>query len=311
MPELTAEELGLETELNPGTGTEEQAPAPAPADSGTPKPAEPDDPEFDLGMDAQGKPRKVKASELKQWEESHLNKDKWQASNTQKAQEIAAEKEQLKEMYGVIEHLRANPEKAKRIVAILEEHGQAAEDKIDDIDDVLKTLPADDPYAKTLRALKAQNQHLLKTTQDLQTKIGTFENETKSIKEQEAVKQATSFLTKTLDDISKDLKFDDDDDRADWKRMVITNMVNHPRKYPTEEEFKNVIQAVGKAEFEALTKRNERITARYLKSKGGPAVVPTHPAGAGSKPLSKKPTMDTLQDSIEEALKNEETTNKE
>ena len=316
-PELTTEEQGLSNELTPEVTPKEQ-PTPTDAASATPKPAPtPEDPELDLGLDEKGQPLKFKRSQLLDFQKSHSNKTEWEKSNTVKAQEIAAEKEQLKEMFNIIEHLKANPKKAERIIAILDEKEQATEAKIDDIDEVLKTLPEDDPYAKTLRALKAQNQQLLKTTQDLQTKIGTFEKQTQTVQEQEAVKQATSFLTKALDDAVKDLEFADEDDKADWRNAVLTYMVNNPGKYPTEAEFLNVIKTVGAAQFEALTKRNERIQARYIKTKGGIQPVSTHPAGGGSKPLSKKPSMggkdteDNLQDVLEEALKNESDQNKE
>jgi hypothetical protein len=118
-------------------------------------------------------------------------------------------------------------------------------------------------------------------------------------------------LTKALDDAVKDLEFADEDDKADWRNAVLTYLVNNPGKYPTEQDFLKAIQTAGAAQFEALTKRNERIQARYIKSKGGIQPVSAHPAGAGSKPLSKKPDMGNLQESIEEALANEETQNKE
>jgi len=153
---------------------------------------------------------------------------------------------------------------------------------------------------------------LLKSTQDLQTKIDGFEKKTQSIEEKESVKQAETVLTKALDGISKSLKFDDDDDKGDWKKAVLTYLVNNPKKYASEQEFLDTIQSVSKAEHEALVKRNERITARYVKSKGSGPTVPTHPAGSGAKPLSKKPSMggkgeeDNLQDVLEEALKDEQ-----
>jgi hypothetical protein len=311
MLDLTPEETGLETELTPEVTPKEQ-PTPTIPASVTPKPAAaPEDPELDLGLDEKGQPLKFKRSQLLEYQKSHSNKTEWEKSNTVKAQEIAAEKEQLKEMFGIVEHLKANPKKAERIIAILDEKEQAAEQKIDDIDEVLKDLPADDPYAKTLRALKAQNQQLLKTTQELSTKLGAFEQTTKTVQEQENVKQATSFLTKALDDAVKGLEFADDDDKADWRNAVLTYLVNNPGKYPTEQDFLKAIQTAGAAQFEALTKRNERIQARYIKSKGGTQPVSLHPAGGGAKPLSKKPTMETLQESIEEALTNEAGQNKE
>ena len=290
-------EEALQTEITP------KEPAPAtPAASGTPAAVTPDDPEFDLGVDEKGQPLKFKKSQILGFQKGNM----LQTDYTKKTQEISAQREELKEMLNIIEHLKANPKKTERIIAILDEKEVAAEAKIDEIDEVLKTLPEDDPYVKTLRALKTQNENLLKTTRELAGKLGTFEQKTQGIEEKEAVKQAETVLTKALDDISKTLTFEDDDDKSDWRKAVLTYLVNDPKTYTTEEEFLAEIQRLGTFEYDALTKRNERITGRYIKSKGGPATIPTHPAGAGAKPLSKKPSMDNLQETLEEALKNEE-----
>ena len=102
-------------------------------------------------------------------------------------------------------------------------------------------------------------------------------------------------------------KFEDDDDKADWRKAVLTYLVNNPKKYATEEEFISEIQNISKLEYDAVTRRIERITGRYIKTKGGGgAELPSHPAGSGAKPLSKKPSMDNLQESLEEALTNEQ-----
>jgi len=291
-------EQELENENTPAVKPE-QAPATT-MDSSTQK-VTPDDPEFDLGQDDKGQPLKFKKSQILEFQKGNM----LQSDYTKKTQELSAEKENLKEMSNIIEHLRANPTKAQRVIAILDEKEQAQEAKIDDIDEVLKTLPEDDPYAKTLRALKAQNNDLLKTTRELSGKLGQFEQKNQAIEQQGAVKQAEVVLTKALDDTSKELKFDDDDDKADWRKMVLTYLVNNPKKYNTETDFLADIQAVGKAEFDNVTRRNERIMAKYIKSKGGNAAIPTHPAGAGGKPLTKKPTGDNLQDMLEEALEAE------
>ena len=287
----------IETEITPA----EQPPT-TPKDSGTPTVKAPEDPEFDLGVDDKGQPLKFKKSQILELQKgSMLQKD-----YTTKTQELATQREELKEMFGIIEHLKANPKKAERIIAILDEREEKVEEKIDEIDEILKTLDPNDPYAKTLMALRKQNQQLLKTTQDLQTKLGTFEQKTQAIEETGLVKQAEIVLTKALDDVVKTLKFEDDDDKADWRKMVLTYLINNPKQYTTEEEFLANIQTVGKTEYDALVKRNERVTARYIKAKGGGSEVPTHPAGGGATPLSKKPSIETLQEDLEEALKNEE-----
>ena len=304
MPDLNVEEQALSEELNPTVSTE-QAPA-SDKPSGTP-PAQPtDDPEFDLGTDEKGQPLKFKKSQILEFHKGNmLNSD-----YTKKTQEIAAQKAELKEMFDIVEHLKANPKKAERIIAILDEKEEAAQEKVDEIDEALKQLDPNDPGAKALRALKAKTEQLLKNNQELQTKLGSFEQKTKSIEEQEATKQATTVLTTALDNVSKELKFEDDDDKADWRNMVLTHLVNNPKKYASEEEFLTTINEVSQKEHERLTKQIERHTSRYIKSKGGPT-VPAHPAGTGAKPLTKKPDMENLQDILEEALSAEEKTNKE
>jgi len=296
-------EKALNSEVTPAG----QAPA-TPADSGIPPaPITPEDPEFDLGMDEENKPLKLKRSQILEFKKGNM----LQSDYTKKTQEISAQKAELKEMFNIVEHLKANPKKAERIIAILDEKEAAAEAKVDEIDEILKTLDPNDPYAKTLIALRAQNQQLLKTTQDMQAKLGSFEQKTQTIEQKEAVKQAEGVLTKALEDISKTLTFDDEDDKSDWRKAVLSYLVNNPKQYTTEEEFQTEIQRLGKFEYDALVKRNERIMGRYIKSKGGAAAVPLHPAGGGAKPLSKKPSMggkgteDNLQEVLEEALINE------
>ena len=307
MPELTTEEQELSNEITPAATPAEQAPASAPAPSGTPANKPVDDPEIDLGVGDDGQPLKLKKSQI-------LKERMLQSDYTKKTQELSAQREQIKEMFNIVEHLKSNPKKAERIIAILDEKEEAAQDKVDEIDEVLKTLDPNDPYAKSLMAMRKQNQQLLKTTQELQNKLGTFEQKTQSFEEKEAVKQAETVLTKALDDITKTLKFEDDDDKADWRKAVLTFLVNNPKKYASEDEFKSVISEVGRSEYDALVKRIERITGRYIKSKGG-AGIPAHPAGGGAKPLSRKPSMggrgeeDNLQEIIEEELKNEEAGN--
>lgn len=298
MQEVKGLDEALEAENTPAVTTE-QAPA-TPVDSGTPI-VTPDDPEFDLGQDEKGQPLKFKKSQILEFHKGNM----LQSDYTKKTQELSAEKESIKEMFNIIEHLKTNPTKAQRIIAILDEKEAAQEAKIDDIDEVLKTLPEDDPYAKGLRGMKAQMNDLLKINRELSGKLGQFEQKNQAIEQQGAVKQAETALTKALDDVSKTLGFDDDDDKADWRKMVLTYLVNNPKKYNTEAEFLAEIQGVGKNEFDNVTKRNERIMAKYIKSKGAPA-VPTHPAGAGSKPLTKKPTSDNLQEILEEALTEED-----
>ncbi len=293
----------IETELNQEANPKEQASVTAPSASSTPKVEVPEDPEIDLGVDPTGKPLKFKKSQILEFHKGSM----LQSDYTKKTQELSAQKEELKEMSNIIEHLKTNPKKAERIIAILDEKEEATEQKIDEIDEALKGIDENDPYAKTLRMLKAQNQMILKQNQSLQNKVEKFEQKTQSMEQAEAVKQAENKLNEALEKISKSLKFDDDDDKADWRKMVLTYLVNNPRKYTDETEFLADVEQVSKMEHVALVKRNERITGRYIKAKGsGNAEIPTHPAGSGGAPLSKKPTMENLDETLIEALQNEE-----
>lgn len=298
----------IEAALTEGDATKEQATAPTPeakVDSGTPAQQKPpEDPEFDFGVDEKGQPLKFKKSQVLEFRKGSM----LQSDYTKKTQEIAAQREELKEMFSLIEHLKANPKKAERIIKILDEKEEQAQEKVDELEDVLKTLDPNDPYAKTLMALRAQNQQLLKSTQDMQTRLNSFEQKTQTIEQAEATKQAESVLQKALDDTATSLKFDDDADKSDWRKAVLTFLVNNPKKYNNEGEFLAEIGNIGNAEYDALVKRNERITARYIKSKGTSPEVPAHPSGGGGAPLSRKPSLggkgteNNLQEVLEEAF---------
>jgi hypothetical protein len=300
MPEPNDVETALNQEITP-----KEQPVPTPEASKTQPAATPDDPELDLGVGEDGQPLKFKKSQILEFRKAHSNMSEWEKSNTSKAQELSAQREELKEMFKILDHLKANPEKAKRIIAILDGKEEVAEEKIDEIDEVLKTLDPNDPYAKTLIALRKQQQELLKTNKELQEKLWGFEQKSATSEQQIAVKQAEQALTKALDDVAKGFTFEDDEDRKEWRAAVLTYMVNNPQRYDTEEDFQKAIGEIGKKEFDALTKRIERITGRYIKKKSDGPAVPTHPGGAGAKPLSAKPTADNLEKVLEESLNQE------
>ncbi len=299
MPDSTAMETAINEEVNP----QEQV-ATTPGDSNTQAATTPEDPEFDLGTGEDGIPLKFKKSQILEFKKGSM----LQSDYTKKTQEVAAEKEQLKEMYNIVEHLKKFPKKAERIISILDEKEEALEEKKEEIDTLLSQLPADDPYAQGLRVLKAQTQEMLKSNKVLQEKLNAYEQKTQAVEQGQAVKQAEQVLNAALDENIKQFKFDDEEDKSDWRKAVLTWLVNNPKKYGTEEEFKGMVKQIGKIEFDAIVKRNERVMGRYIKTKSG-GEIPTHPSGGGAKPLSKKPTMDNLQDTLEEALKNEEATN--
>jgi len=292
-------EKDLQEENAIGTGKEQVTATTT--DSSTQKPDN-TDPEFDLGMDVDGKtPLKLKRSQILESRKGGM----LEADYTKKNQELSAEREKFKEMGAILDHLKANPDKARRVIAILDEKEQKLEEKIDEIDEILKTLPDDDPYSKILRGLRKQNQDLLKTSQDLQDKVNGYEQRTNEFTEREATKQAETILTQALDNIIKTLKFEDEDDKSDWKKQVLTYIINNPKKYSSEAEMVSDLNNIGKSEFDNLVKRNERITGRYIKSKTQGDIV-SHPGGAGGKPLTQKPTKANLQEILQEALEEED-----
>lgn len=280
----------------------EQAPATT-EDSGTHKVETPEDPEFDLGVDEKGQPLKFKKSQILEFQKGNM----LQSDYTRKTQDIATQKEEIKEMFNIVEHLKKFPKKAERIISILDEKEEALQEQKDEIDTLLKDLPADDPYTKGLLMLKTQTAELIKSNKLLQNKLDTYEQKTQAVEQGQAVKQAEVVLNKALDETVKQFKFEDEEDKSDWRRAVLTWLVNNPKEYGSEDEMKGIINQIGKIKFDTIVKRNEKIIGRYIKTKSGD--VPTHPAGGAAKPLTKKPSMDNLQESIEEALANEEKQN--
>ena len=249
------------------------------------KPAE-DDPEVDLD----GK-TKVKMSELKK---GYMQ----QSDYTKKTQELAAQQKEVAELKQLAGYLKANPKKLERIIAILDEKEAALENKQEQVQEDLSGLDPNDPYAKML---KQQSEKLEKALQEIQSmKQGQEQS-----KKEELVKSTQQVLNKTLEETVKTLTFEDEEEQAFWKQMVLSHLKDNPKQYANEEDFVNTIKEVGKVYSDKLAKFGEKKIAKYVKTKSG--TVPAAPSTPGA-PLAKKPSMENLQELIESELGKEEQT---
>lgn len=311
------DEQKLESEIMPPAA---EPPAPEAGKGTEPPAAEPpapepeaEDPEFDLGLDADGKTAiKLKKSEIMELRKGGM----LQADYTKKTQELAAQRQELKEVVDIIEYLKKNPKKAEEIVAILERKEEAAAEKAEDlkaaedeIDALLKDLPEDDPYAKALRAQKALIQSMQKTNKALQDRLNQIDQRTTEADESKIQAEADQTLKEVIASTQKSLEFMDAEEAEYWKKTVLTYLVNSPQEYAEmdkaqfEEYFKNLAKKV----YDDMKKLGEKHIARYIKSKtGGPGVPP--PGGQGGV-LPAAPTIDNLQGTLETMLKEEETRN--
>lgn len=316
MVELNAVEKELENELNPQP---EQA-APEPTDDVPAKgqseakekpPVKDDDPEFDLGLDQDGKtPLKLKRSQILEYKKGNM----LQADYTKKTQEVAAEKAQMKELVQMIDYLKQHPNKAKEIIAVLERKEEQLikqedklEDKKDDIDTLLLDLDSDDPYAKVLRAQRKELQQSLKANKDLQERLSKIEQTSEHEAKSKLEAESTNTLRQVLDSEKKALEFLDDEESEYWKKQVLTYMLNSPQEYSNleKEEFVEYLKGISQKVHADMMKFGEKRVKKYIESKGEPSKVPHSAVPAGGKPLSKKPTFDNLQELIEENLTDE------
>lgn len=249
-----------------------------------------EDPEIEIGKDEQGNPRKVKLSQINEWEKGSMR----QADYTAKTQELAQQRKELEELIKFADYLKNNPKKLEKVLAVL---GEKAEEVKEGVEEELEGLDPNDPYAKLLKKT-------LDTVKSLEAKVIEYETRDAQASEEQLVNQAQQVLSKTLDEASKELKFDDDEEKATWRTMVLSFLKDNPKDYKDEEEFVSTIKKIGKKYFDALNKIGEAKIKKYLESKKTPA--PPTSTGAAGAVLKKKPTMDNLQESIEELLAEEE-----
>ncbi len=302
------EELGITLEA---PVVEEKPAEETPAE----KPAEEkiEDPEFDLGLDADGKtPIKFTKSQILELKKNGM----LQADYTKKTQEIATEKANLKEVVDIIDYLKKNPKKAERIVAILEEKAEATEKagekleaKVDDIDELLKDLPEDDPYAKGLRALKTQLNQALGVNKQLQDRLNQFDAKVNAADESKIQLEADQTLQEVIASTQKSLKFTDAEEGEFWKKNVLTYLVNSPQEYAEMDkaQFAEYFNKIAQNVYQEINKIGEKRVASYIKSKTGKGVI-TETGGIGGV-LPAAPNAENLQPSLEQLLKEEESKN--
>lgn len=268
-----------------------------------------EDPELDLGLDEDGKtPLKLKRSQILEFKKGSM----LQADYTKKTQEIAAEKANLKEVVEIIEFLKKNPAKAERIVKILEEKEAKAESKeldlnvtIAELQKKIAELPEDDPYAQGLRSLLAMNQENLKINQKLQARLDQLDSGRQTAEKSKIEAEAHQTLTEVMASKQKSLNFQDPEEAEYWKRSVLTYLVNSPKEYETldKAQFTEYFNKIADKIHADILKIGEKHVNRYIKSKGGPGIIPGS-AGAGL-PVDKKAeaiTTDNLQGALEREL---------
>lgn len=247
------------------------------------------EPEFEIGKDKDGKPIKAKLSEINEWKQGYLR----QQDYTRKTQELAEQRKELEELIRFADYLRANPQKLQKVLAVLEEK---TEEMKEDISSELAGLDETDPYAKLLK-------RTFESVSRLEKKIADLESKSVASEEEMAVEEARKILVNTLEESAKAMQFDDEEEKNTWRQMVLSYLKDNPRDYKDEEDFKQTINEVGKKYYDALQKIGETKIKKYLESKKG-KVTPATTTSGGI--LKKKPTIENLQETIEDMLAEEE-----
>jgi len=267
---------------------EEKGTPPVTPETPVTSPTEPvDDPEIDLGEE------KAKRSQILEWKKANL----LQSDYTKKTQDLAQQRKELDELVKFADYLKANPAKLQKVLAALEDKAEVAQDKQEAITTELEGLDPNDPYAKALRqqltAIKAE-------LKPLQQKLTELEARDKQSEQKQMVAQAQQVLSKTLEDVTKTLTFDNDEEKATWRSMVLSYLKDNPRDYTDENDFNSTIKEVGKKHYDALQKIGEAKVKKYLESK---KTIPVPPAtGAQGAVLSKKPTFEDIEEILRAEL---------
>jgi len=266
---------------------EEKGALPVEQPAETPVIAPVDDPEIDLGEE------KVKRSQVLEWKKSNL----LQSDYTKKTQELAQQRKELDELVRFADYLKANPAKLQKVLAALEDKAEAAETKQEAITTELEGLDPNDPYAKALRQQLAAIKAELKP---LQQKLTELETRDKQSEQKQMVAQAQQVLSKALEDNVKALSFDNDEEKATWRSMVLSYLKDNPKDYTDENDFNATIKEVGKKHYDALQKIGEAKVKKYLESKKS---IPVPPAtGAQGSVMAKKPTMVDIEEILQAEL---------
>jgi len=301
------EEVPGEEEAKPG---EEAKPKEGEEEEPKKEVEDKDDPIIDLGVDDKGEPIKLKRSELIEFRKNGM----LHADYTQKTQALAAEKEGLKEVVSIIEFLKKNPSKAEKVMAILEDKAEEAkEDAVDinesikQIDDLLKDLPDDDPYAQTLRLNRKVMQETFKTNAALQKKLESLDQRGVSEEESKIRGEADQALKGAIASAEESLKFEDPEEAAYWKKQSLMYLVHNKKEYSemNKEQFTEYFKGIAKKVHDEMNKFGEKHVSRYIKKKGTGNGVPIVGGASGEK-AAEPIDLDNLQDNIEKALTSEE-----
>ena len=326
--EALEREIGTPGTDAPGTGAPgTEAPGTGPAAAAVKKP---DDPEFELEFGEEGKKekRKLKLSDL---HKGYMQNDDY----TKKTQDLASEREKIKDLIGWSESVKKNPEAVKLVIALskaletgdkdriakaisvfeakIEAKKEEAIEKIEDLEKELEGLdPESAEYKFAARMLK-MNQALLKKMEDIDCKIKTTsdtvqktQDERLKKEEEEAVQQASKVLNDALasltDPKTGEVKIDSAEGLALWRKIVLSQLKDNPKEYKDEKDFVDTIKAAGKKAYEEINKMSEAALAKYIKTKETP--IPHKPGGSGD-PTPKANTFENLQSNIESALQAE------
>lgn len=284
----------------------------------TKKPAANDDeedPEIDLGGDI----GKVKRSVLRELQSKGTD-------YSQKMEALAAQQKELEHLQELSQFLAKNPKKLAKVLELLEENEEAqqtgtkkekkeaVEDTKDAIEDILEQMDETDPGAAVLKAI-------YKNLSMLTKKISGFEEREQQLNQsqqqqnyQAAVNEGRQILGKTLEDEFKATGFETEEEKTLWRNLVLSDMRNNPKaSYATKEDFEKGIKASCAKATKSVKALSEQALKRFLeKKKSGSSTPPEDDAGetaAKKKTKNKELNSQTLQESIEAALAEEEAQN--
>lgn len=290
-----AENLGSEENILAAINAEEgamNAPATTQPVVATPVATTPvtepiDDPEVDLGGE------KATRSQILEWKKANL----MQSDYTKKTQELAQQRKELDELVKFADYLKVNPAKLQKVLAALEDKSEEAQTQKQEIATELEGLDPNDPYAKLLQKQMAAITAQLKPLQD---KLTQFEQRDQQSRQEQMVEKAQQVLGKTLEETAKSLSFDNDEEKATWRAMVLSYLKDNPKNYADENDFNQTIKDVGKKYYDSLQKIGEAKVKKYLESKKTPVVPPANNVAGGV--LTKKPTFTNIEDLLQSEL---------
>ncbi len=245
---------------------------------------------------------KYKVSDLKTWQKSH-------ESYTQKMQGLSQQEQEVATLRELSSFLKSNPEKARRVIEILDEaedkaiaEGATPKQAEDAMAKVIENLDPDDPQSALIKAMYDSQKTLLAKIEAAEKREHQFSQQSQQQQYQQQVKKASSVLNDTLNSSFKELKMEDKDESEMVRQMTLSYLKDNPKDYKNEEEFVSTVREVVAQQKQTLDKVGEKKVAAYLKTKRSPSL----PAGGsdGDK-TPKEPSVDNLQESLETMLEEE------